>query len=233
MLEEKFPKFHHYIPQSFPLPLVVVTCGILFVLIFFFSYRFFRHMPPQPSELEPIQLGLTAPKAQERQAERIEEFQTGEKEGVKPPEEIYVHVDGEVNNPGLYKLPAGARVDEAIKLAGGLREGANTRSLNFAHRLEDGMKLYIPSEKEAEQTSLQESAQALSPSSQQNLGKININTANLAELQHIKGIGERTAAAIIEERNKRGNFKSEQDICRVPGIGTKKYEQIKDSICVR
>lgn len=237
MLEEKNFQFRHYIPRSFPVPLVLVTAGILFVLIFFFSYQFFQHTYLQEESSSNPQLGLALTRAENQRGEDEAEVQDEDKvrdteDLRKPPEEIYVHVDGEVKQPGLYKLASGSRVDEAIKLAGGLSDKASTRQLNFALLLKDGMKLYIPSkEEEVEPEAVNPmNAQAQETKTQ---GKVNINTANLSELQQIKGVGEKTAQAIIEERSKRGPFKSTQDICRVSGIGTKKYEQLKDEICVK
>lgn len=109
-------------------------------------------------------------------------------------EKIKVHIIGEVNNPGLIELNAGSRIYDAIELAGGLTNEADTSKTNLAYILSDGEKIYIPNFNDEDiNTNL---------SDLNSNKKININTANISELQEISGVGEATANSIIEYRNK-------------------------------
>ena len=109
-------------------------------------------------------------------------------------EKIKVHIIGEVNNPGLIELNIGSRIYDAIELAGGLTNEADTSKTNLAYILSDGEKIYIPNFNDEE---LDTNSSDLNSSK-----KININTANISELQEIPGVGEATANSIIEYRTK-------------------------------
>lgn len=144
-----------------------------------------------------------------------------------PSETCVVHVDGAVVNPGVVEETGEyIRVSDAVKRAGGLREDADTTAINLAAKLEDGAKVYIPFEGEEEQVSVG------TPDS--NTGEsslVNLNTATKEELQTLPGVGPSTADAIVEERDKK-KFSSIEDLMRVGGIGEKKFEKLKDKICV-
>lgn len=165
-------------------------------------------------------------------------------------EAIWVHVCGAVKNPDVYELPAGSRVYEAVKQAGGFTEEADESYVNQAQILSDGAKLVIPT---TEQT------QAMAQGDQDgNIGiidgdttesgalkqdvaeggtgaagaKININTATQAQLCEIPGIGATRAAAIAAYRQEHGAFARIEDIMNVSGIKEGTYVKIKDSITV-
>lgn len=138
---------------------------------------------------------------------------------------IKVHIVGEVNNPGLIELSTGSRVADAIELANGLTNEADTSKTNLAYILSDGEKIYIPNindEGNIEYTNMQESN-----------SKININTATVAELKNIPGVGESTANSILEYRISNGKFSSIEDIKNVSGIGESKFNKMKDYIVVK
>lgn len=139
---------------------------------------------------------------------------------------IVVHVDGAVVSPGVYELPVGARVNDATLAAGGLAEGADTSGLNLAATLFDGDKVHVPVEGEGAANA----ASALPEPSEPEL--VNINTADVAELDELPGVGESTAEAIIEDRERNGPFTTIEDIMRVSGIGEKKFEKLVGRICV-
>ena len=155
---------------------------------------------------------------------------------------IKVHVAGCVRTPGVYELSSESRVQDAVDAAGGLNAKAAGSAVNLARKLVDGEQVYIPSKKEASGNaggvSLGEgvSAGTASASSQgfsgSSSGLININTADLAALEELPGVGPATAQAIVEEREANGPFASPEDIQRVSGIGEKKYQSMKDLICV-
>lgn len=140
------------------------------------------------------------------------------------PARLSVHVVGEVANPGLYEVDAGSRVQAAIDAAGGFTNDANQGSVNLAREIVDGEQIVVASKNV--------SAAGASGASGASGGLVNINTADIAGLSSLSGIGEATAKKIIADREKNGPFKTTKDITRVSGIGDKKYEAIKDSITV-
>lgn len=135
---------------------------------------------------------------------------------------IYVHVCGQVCQPGVVTLPEGSRAWEAVEAAGGLASGAWEAAVNLAAVLRDGEKLYIPALGEAVAQEADEAESAL----------VNLNTADAARLQTLPGIGESRAADILAYREERGGFKSVEDIMQVPGIKESTYEKIRDKITV-
>lgn len=164
---------------------------------------------------------------------------------------VCVHVCGAVNHAGVYELPAGSRVFEAIEMAGGFTEDADESYVNQAQQLSDGSKLVIPTAEQArmeteqdgtrEQTAAssaegygvtggQETAPDAASSAD---GKININTATREQLCGIPGIGETRAAAIVAYRQDSGGFKAIEDIMKVSGIKEGTYAKIKDRITVK
>jgi len=135
-------------------------------------------------------------------------------------QQITIHIDGQVNKPGLYNLPADSRINDAVKMADGLTEKANSQLVNLASLLQDGQKIYIPAIDESipEDSSINRSSVVLK--------LININSADLDGLVSLPGIGTTKAQAIIDYRNEHGPFIDKKDIILVPGIG----ETILDSI---
>lgn len=156
---------------------------------------------------------------------------------------IIVHISGAVNKEGIVELEENSRIADAVEKAGGLKENADISKINLAFKIEDGMKIHIPSIEERkneinnqnieEQTSKYiTSSSELNEDTNQNTGKVNINTANQTELETLPGIGPATALKIIDYRKEKGKFKSIEDIKEVSGIGDIKYEKIKDLICI-
>jgi competence protein ComEA len=166
----------------------------------------------------------------------------GEAVTLRPPPTpvpILVHVDGAVSRPGVYPLPEGSRVQDALDAAGGPLEGADSAGYNLAARLEDGDRLWIPvkaDESLAPQAESPPSAQAYAsgeislPGSSIQL--ININEATQAELESLPGIGPATAMKIISYREESGPFTAIEDIMNVSGIGPATFEKIQDRISV-
>lgn len=134
--------------------------------------------------------------------------------------DIYVYVCGAVNRAGVYKLPAGSRVYEAVEMAGGFREDAATTTINQAEVLQDESRVYVPTISE----SIADEAE--------NDGKINLNTATKEELMTLPGVGEAKAASIIQYRTENGGFKSIEDIMQISGIKEGLFEKIKELIKV-
>lgn len=143
---------------------------------------------------------------------------------------VCVHVCGAVNNPGVYYLNEGARVHEAVKMAGGTSEAAAEDYINLAKVISDGEKIYIPTLEEIANgdITLQDEENA----SAGNDDLININSAGKAELMTLTGIGEGKAEAIITYRENVSSFKKIEDIKNVSGIKDSVFEKIKDHIKV-
>lgn len=141
-------------------------------------------------------------------------------------ERIKVDIDGAVRCPGVYEFPADAIVDTAIKIAGGLTENADTKTINRARTMENGEKIYIPEKNEV-------IIDNLNNNEIQNIksDKININTANKEQLMSLKGIGEVYSQRIIDYR-KTNKFDTIEEIKEIKGIGEKTFEKIKDFIIV-
>lgn len=156
--------------------------------------------------------------------------------------EIIVHITGAVKKNGIVKLKDGARIYDAIEMAGGSTDDADLSKINLAYVLEDGQKVYIPKIGEINQENAEEEYITFEYGNNKNIiqdynkggnEKVNINTANQTELETLPGIGTATAEKIIDYRNKNGKFSSIEDIQNVKGIGNAKYENIKENICVK
>ncbi|MEW5898248.1 MAG: ComEA family DNA-binding protein [Bacillota bacterium] len=168
--------------------------------------------------------------------------------------EIVVHVIGAVEKPGIYRLPRGSRVNDALSQAGALPE-ADLDALNLAAPLADGQKIPVPFRQSALSGENAASAggaggkapgwpaagagtaaggQGVRSSSAGTSGSglININTAGQKELESLPGIGPALAERIIQYREKNGPFLSPEDIKNVSGIGEKRFEQLKDKITI-
>ena len=140
------------------------------------------------------------------------------------PIKIYVHICGEVNNPGVYELAEGSRIFEAVEAAGGFTEEAAQASLNLAQVISDEEQIVILTQDEAEEKARLEREQAA--------GIVNLNTASKEQLMSLPGIGESRAEDIIRYRKESGGFQNIEEIMSVPGIKESAYLKIKDSITV-
>ena len=149
-----------------------------------------------------------------------------------PPTEqpIIVQIAGAVPRPGVYALAKGSRVQDAISAAGGFLAEADKTGINLARVLDDGEQLEIPYAEGSSPvlgTPLPASTEATSSTE-----LIDINTASLAELDSLPGIGPTTAQKIIDYREQNGPFLTKEDIINVSGIGPGTYERLKDLITV-
>ena len=157
----------------------------------------------------------------------------------RPPEEVVVHVTGEVKRPDVYRLEKGMRVADAIQIAGGATEQADLQQLNLAARAMDGEKIYVPPQIAASpqiipepQTHVFKDVPKTQAIHSNPPGKINLNTATAEELESLPSIGPVMAKRIIEYRSIHGSFYNIEDIEEVKGIGEKTYEKIKALITV-
>jgi len=147
------------------------------------------------------------------------------------PGPIMVYITGEVENPGVYPLAQGSRINDAVLAAGGLTVGANSYAINLAEKLRDGQKIVIPIKgiKAVDETGAD---QIQFDNYSTSTFMLNLNTALQSELEKLPGIGPTKAAQIIDYREKKGPFTKIEDILKVPGIGDQIFEQIKTFIVV-
>ena len=165
----------------------------------------------------------------------------GEENGA-PETTCYVYVCGAVNAPGVYELPAGSRVYEAIAMAGGMTGEADGRSLNQAAQVADGQQITVYTREEAEKLQKNGRSAAMAgqagesggnlSSGESGKAKVNINTAGREELMTLHGIGAARADAILAYREEHGTFSRIEDIMNVEGIKEKAFAKIRDDIVV-
>lgn len=151
------------------------------------------------------------------------------------PKEVTCDISGAVKKEGVYTLRNGARLDELIQAAGGLKENAQLKAINRAIVLKDQDKIHIPykGEKVAAASTLSQVGQnSNSQSGNDANGKVNLNTASAADLQKLNGIGEKKAEQIIAYRKQKGGFKKVEDLMQVSGIGEKTFAQLKDQLAI-
>ncbi len=142
-----------------------------------------------------------------------------------------VHVAGAVQSAGVYRLDASARVDEAIRLAGGPTPDADMDVVNLAAVVVDGSRIYVPRVGEPVRPAVEptgstegDGGAAAEPAA------VNVNVATAEELDQLPGVGPATAAAIVTERERNGPFLSADDLDRVPGIGPAKLDALRDLV---
>ena len=140
---------------------------------------------------------------------------------------IFVDVIGCVVNPGVYQLEEGSRVFQALELAGGLTEEAEVKSINRAAVLSDEQVITVLSVEEYEEMQKNNGGLGFVD------GKVELNSADAKALESLSGIGPSMAKKILQYRQEHGRFHKIEDLMKVPGIGEKTFQQIKDKICVQ
>ncbi|MDR3588572.1 MAG: ComEA family DNA-binding protein [Negativicutes bacterium] len=164
----------------------------------------------------------------------------GQQDNLRPAGgEPVVYLSGAVNRPGLYKLKPGSRVVDAVEAAGGLAATADSRRVNLAQPVKDGMHIYVPStaaggpaagSPPASAAGASSAAAAASAAGSQTSERISINTADKGELEKLPGIGPALAERIIDYRQTNGPFHETAELKKISGIGEAKYNRIKDRI---
>lgn len=145
---------------------------------------------------------------------------------------ILVDVKGAVKKEGLYELETDARVNDAIRAAGGFTEQADKKSVNLAQKLTDEAVVYVASQGEEVSVVNQTGAPTTDGTTSETTDKVNLNTATIADLTTISGIGEKRASDIIAYRDSNGGFKSVDDLNNVSGIGDKTLENMRPYVTV-
>ncbi|MBF8185345.1 helix-hairpin-helix domain-containing protein [Nonomuraea sp. K274] len=141
-----------------------------------------------------------------------------------PTAKVTVHVAGKIRKPGVYLLPSGARVTDAVTAAGGVSRGTSTGSLNLARRLIDGEQIVVGA--------AQGAAAPGSPVTDPAGAVLDLNSATNDQLEELPGVGEVLAARIAEFRDSHGGFTAVEQLREVSGIGDKKFEEIKPKVRV-
>ena len=191
-----------------------------------------------------------------KKIEEIEEINLEPKQEIVENKKIKIDIKGEILNPGVYQLKENDRVSDAINVAGGLTENADTELINLSKTLKDEMVIIIYSHEQVEdfkKTKEQEinlidkcihgdndslindaCISGDDPNNNSTLGSlININTSSLEELKTLPGVGDSTKAkAIVKYRETNGNFETIEEIKNVSGIGESTFEKFKDYITV-
>lgn len=132
--------------------------------------------------------------------------------------DLIVHVAGAVRRPGVYRMPAGSRVDDAVSRAGGAAPRAELEAVNLAARLADGQQVVVPERVAGGGAAVTGAAVE---------GPISLGTATVEQLEGIDGIGPVTAGAIVEFRDERGGLSSVEQLDQVPGIGPATMEALR------
>lgn len=170
----------------------------------------------------------------EQMQEASEETEAVTPDESKEPAFCCVYVCGAVVNPGVYTLPADARICDALEAAGGFHETAAKEAVNLAEKIQDAEQICIPTVEElasgeaaGEASAGYESAPGIGSD-----GRVNLNTATKEELMTIPGIGSSKAESILAYRMEHGCFADVKDIMKIAGIKEGIFEKIKDSITV-
>ncbi|MEU1847345.1 helix-hairpin-helix domain-containing protein [Micromonospora sediminicola] len=145
--------------------------------------------------------------------------------------QVVVAVAGRVRRPGLVRLPAGARLADAVEAAGGALPGVDVALLNPARRVTDG-ELILVGVTAAPGQPAPGPAAGGGPPAGPAAGPVNLNTATLAQLDALPGVGPVLAQRILDHREQHGGFRSVSDLRQVEGIGDARYEQLKDLVTV-
>jgi competence protein ComEA len=138
---------------------------------------------------------------------------------------LVVHLSGEVIMPGIYQLPVGARIDDALKAAGGPTDSGDIQRLNLAARLADGQQIVVP---KRINPVLATFSTAPSPTP----GRINLNAASVAELDQLPGVGPVTAQRIVAYREQHGPFTKVEQLREAKLVNAPTFEKIKELVTV-
>jgi competence protein ComEA len=138
--------------------------------------------------------------------------------------EVVVHVVGAVRRPGLYRLPRGRRIADAIDRAGGATRRADQAAVNLAAPLADGQQILVPARASADAGATGGDPGADASASQ---GPLHLNTATAEQLDGLPGVGPVTAQKILDYRRQHGAFSTIDELDAIPGIGPKRLDELR------
>ena len=202
--------------------IIVICAGLGLALGGFLLLKPSSQTPAKETNLQVEVAAVSKDSSSEKEVKKEEKEESPEQDL------ITVDVKGAVKSPGIYDLPVGSRVHDAVQKAGGLTEEADSKSLNLAQKVSDEALVYVPTKGEE---ASQQTASGTTPSSSKEK-KVNINKASLEELKQVKGLGGKRAQDIIDHREANGKFKSVDELKKVSGIGAKTIEKLKDYVTV-
>ena len=203
---------------------IIVICACLgLALSGFFLLKPSSQTPVKETNLQTEVSAVSKDSSSEKEVKKEEKDESPEQDL------ITVDVKGAVKSPGIYDLPVGSRVHDAVQKAGGLTEEADSKSLNLAQKVSDEALVYVPTK--GEEAASQQVASGTTASTSKDK-KVNLNKASLEELKQVKGLGGKRAQDIIDHREANGKFKSVDELKKVSGIGAKTIEKLKDYVTV-
>lgn len=203
---------------------IIVICAVLgLALGGFFLLKPTSQTPVKEKNLQAEVAAVSKDSSSDKEVNKEEKEESPEQDL------ITVDVKGAVKSPGIYDLPVGSRVHDAVQKAGGLTEEADSKSLNLAQKISDEALVYVPTK--GEEATSQQAASETSPSTSKEK-RVNLNKASLEELKQVKGLGGKRAQDIIDHREANGKFKSVDELKKVSGIGAKTIEKLKDYVTV-
>lgn len=203
---------------------IIVICAVLgLALGAFFLLKPTTQTPVTETNLQTEVAAVSKDSSSEKEMKKEEKEESPEQDL------ITVDVKGAVKSPGIYDLPVGSRVHDAVQKAGGLTDEADSKSLNLAQKISDEALVYVPTK--GEEAVSQQAASGTTPSTSKEK-KINLNKASLEELKQVKGLGGKRAQDIIDHREANGKFKSVDELKKISGIGAKTIEKLKDYVTV-
>ena len=203
--------------------IIVICAGLGLALGGFFLLKPSTQKPVTETNLQAEVAAVSKDSSSEKEIKKEEKDESAEQDL------ITVDVKGPVKSPGIYDLPVGSRVHDAVQNAGGLTEEADSKSLNLAQKVSDEALVYVPTKGEEAASQQAASGTASSTSKEK---KVNLNKASLEELKQVKGLGGKRAQDIIDHREANGKFKSVDELKKVSGIGAKTIEKLKDYVTV-
>jgi len=212
----------------------IATYVVLALVVVVLGVRFMQRQ--QPSSAVPGGAGAAASSASSGASGSTA---TAVRVSRAPAQTSVVHVAGAVRRPGVYRLPAGARVQEAVRRAGGARRGANVNGINLAAKVVDGQQVVVPSRtpsgSDGPAAAAGAPAEGSGPAGAAAAGAvpgppISLNNATAEQLDTLDGVGPATAQKIIAWRTQHGGFRSVADLGQVPGIGPKKLAALRDRV---
>lgn len=203
--------------------IIVICAGLGLALSGFFLLKPSSQTPVKETNLQTEVSAVSKDSSSEKEVKKEEKDESPEQDL------ITVDVKGAVKSPGIYDLPVGSRVHDAVQKAGGLTEEADSKSLNLAQKISDEALVYVPTK--GEEAASQQVASGTTPSTSKDK-KVNLNKASLEELKQVKGLGGKRAQDIIDHREANGKFKSVDELKKVSGIGAKTIEKLKDYVTV-
>ena len=203
--------------------IIVICAGLGLALGGFFLLKPTSQTPVKETNLQAEVAAVSKDSSSEKEVKKEEKEESAEQDL------ITVDVKGAVKSPGIYDLPVGSRVHDAVQKAGALTDEADSKSLNLAQKISDEALVYVPTK--GEEAASQQVASGTTPSTSKDK-KVNLNKASLEELKQVKGLGGKRAQDIIDHREANGKFRSVDELKKVSGIGAKTIEKLKDYVTV-